>query len=80
MVKIHSAKELYNEYREHMAKLADTRNALALMQWDQETYMPAERGGFPGAADCKYFRTGTWSCHIRKTGGPFEFIERSCRN
>lgn len=46
MVKISSAKQLYKEYRDHMAKLADTRNALALMQWDQETYMPPKGGGF----------------------------------
>lgn len=46
MVKISSAKQLYKEYREHMSKLADTRNALALMQWDQETYMPPKGAGF----------------------------------
>lgn len=45
-MKISSAKQLYKEYRDHLAKLADTRNAQALMQWDQETYMPPKGGGF----------------------------------
>ncbi|MDP4130061.1 MAG: carboxypeptidase M32 [Bacteroidota bacterium] len=46
MLKIHSDKEQYAAYREHMTRLADIRNALALMQWDQETYMPAKGAGF----------------------------------
>jgi carboxypeptidase Taq len=46
MLKISSGKELYTEYREHMGKLADIRNALALLQWDQETYMPSKGAGF----------------------------------
>ena len=29
-----------------MRKLADVRAALALMQWDQETYLPAKGAGF----------------------------------
>ena len=41
-----SHQELYNQYREHMRKLADVRAALALMQWDQETYMPSKGAGF----------------------------------
>src|SRR5580693_7170743 len=39
-------KKVYESYREHMRKLADVRAALALMQWDQETYMPARGSGF----------------------------------
>jgi carboxypeptidase Taq len=46
MMKISTGKELYSAYREHMAKLADIRNALALMQWDQETYMPVKGTDF----------------------------------
>ncbi|HZK64346.1 MAG TPA: carboxypeptidase M32, partial [Puia sp.] len=46
MLKIHSVKEQYAAYREHMSRLADIRNALALMQWDQETYMPPKGAGF----------------------------------
>src|ERR1700688_1724313 len=33
-------------YRQHMRKLADVRAALAMMQWDQETYMPVKGSGF----------------------------------
>jgi carboxypeptidase Taq len=40
MLKTPSNNEQYERYREHMRKLADVRSALALMQWDQETYMP----------------------------------------
>ena len=36
----------YDLYRQHMRKLADIRAALALMQWDQETYMPVKGSGF----------------------------------
>ncbi|MFI5154337.1 MAG: carboxypeptidase M32 [Chitinophagales bacterium] len=32
----------YSEYKTHMQKLADLKNALALLQWDQETYLPAK--------------------------------------
>jgi carboxypeptidase Taq len=46
MIKLPSDKELYATYRDHMAKLADIRNALALMQWDQETYMPSKGAEF----------------------------------
>ena len=46
MIKIAGSKELYNDYREHMRKLADVRAALALMQWDQETYLPVKGAGF----------------------------------
>jgi carboxypeptidase Taq len=40
------SKALYETYRKHMHKLADVRSALALMQWDQETYMPPKGSGF----------------------------------
>jgi carboxypeptidase Taq len=46
MIKTASSKELYESYRQHMRKLADTRAALALMQWDQETYLPVKGAGF----------------------------------
>src|SRR6478672_1471880 len=32
--------ELYELYKSKMQRIADIRNASALMQWDQETYMP----------------------------------------
>src|SRR5262245_11726318 len=46
MIKIEGTKERYNAYRDHMQKLADIRAALALMQWDQETYMPEKGADF----------------------------------
>src|SRR5450432_204372 len=39
-------RNLYETYREHMRKLADVKAALALMQWDQETYLPPKGAGF----------------------------------
>jgi carboxypeptidase Taq len=42
MIKTTNSSELYETYRQHMRKLADVRAALALMQWDQETYLPAK--------------------------------------
>jgi carboxypeptidase Taq len=46
MIKISSVKERYSAYRHQLAELADVRNALALMQWDQETYMPVKGADF----------------------------------
>jgi carboxypeptidase Taq len=46
MIPIPSQKKLYETYRQHMRKLADVKAALALMQWDQETYLPSRGAGF----------------------------------
>jgi carboxypeptidase Taq len=46
MTKPNGRRELYESYAEHMRKLADVRAALALMQWDQETYMPEKGASF----------------------------------
>jgi carboxypeptidase Taq len=46
MTNSESNNKYYEVYRQHMHKLADVRAALALMQWDQETYMPARGAGF----------------------------------
>src|SRR5450432_265737 len=46
MIKTADSRELYETYRQHMRKLADVRSALALMQWDQETYLPVKGSGF----------------------------------
>lgn len=34
--------ELYQQYRERMERVADVRFATAVLQWDQETYLPAK--------------------------------------
>lgn len=36
-----STKELYNDYKSKMQKIADVKMAAGVLQWDQETYMPA---------------------------------------
>ncbi len=46
MKKVESGRERYESYRQHMRKLADVRAALALMQWDQETYLPSKGANF----------------------------------
>jgi carboxypeptidase Taq len=35
-----TAKGLYRQYREQLAKIADVKYAAAVLQWDQETYLP----------------------------------------
>ncbi len=39
-------KKLYQDYTQHMQKIADVRYAIAVLQWDQETYMPEKGAGF----------------------------------
>jgi len=39
---------LYQQYKQHMQKIADVKNALAVLQWDQETYLPAKGAAFRG--------------------------------
>lgn len=40
--------QLYEEYKRKMHRIADVRNANALLQWDQETYLPAKGAAFRG--------------------------------
>ncbi len=42
MVNIATTGKLYSEYKVHLQKIADMRFAIAVLQWDQETYMPAK--------------------------------------
>ncbi len=37
-----NAAELYNSYQTKMQKIADVKYAAAVLEWDQETYMPAK--------------------------------------
>ncbi len=46
MIKTTNSRVQYEKYRSHMRKLADLRASLALMQWDQETYLPKNGAGF----------------------------------
>ncbi len=37
-----ATKELYSEYKKHMQRIADVKYASAVLQWDQETYLPVK--------------------------------------
>ena len=43
-----STKELYEEYTARMKKIADVRHAAAVLQWDEETYLPPKGAAFRG--------------------------------
>ncbi|PSL50209.1 carboxypeptidase Taq [Chitinophaga niastensis] len=43
-----STAELYADYKIKVQKIADVRNALAVLGWDQETYLPEKGAGFRG--------------------------------
>ena len=48
MVLTKSTRDLYTEYVQRMQKVADVRNAAAVLQWDQETYLPPKGASFRG--------------------------------
>lgn len=60
--------ELYNEYCEYMKRVADVRYAAAVLQWDQETYMPEK--GANGRA--RQLATLSELAHEMATSGSFE--------
>lgn len=43
-----STAELYTEYKVKMEQVADVRNAIAVLGWDQETYLPEKGATFRG--------------------------------
>src|SRR5882672_6946757 len=43
-----STKDLYEEYTGRMKKIADVKNAAAVLQWDEETYLPPKGASFRG--------------------------------
>ena len=43
-----TTRELYNSYKEKMNRIADIKYASALLQWDQETYLPAKAAAIRG--------------------------------
>jgi carboxypeptidase Taq len=43
-----STNELYQSYTGKMTRVADVRHASAVLQWDQETYMPAKGAALRG--------------------------------
>lgn len=42
MLQQQSSADLYNDYAERLRRIADIRYAEAVLQWDQETYMPQQ--------------------------------------
>lgn len=40
--------ELYQQYNSKMRRIADVKNALAVLQWDQETYLPTKGAALRG--------------------------------
>jgi carboxypeptidase Taq len=48
MVLTKSSNELYSEYETRMRKIADIKNAAAVLEWDQETYLPRKGAAFRG--------------------------------
>ncbi|MFM9908509.1 MAG: carboxypeptidase M32 [Chitinophagaceae bacterium] len=43
-----STENLYAQYKERMRRIADVRYASAVLQWDQETYLPSKGASFRG--------------------------------
>lgn len=43
-----TTQELYSLYKEKMRKIADVKHATAVLQWDQETYLPQKGATFRG--------------------------------
>lgn len=43
-----SSAELYNEYKTKMQQIADVKYASAVLQWDQETYLPPKGNEYRG--------------------------------
>lgn len=43
-----TSKELYGQYNKHLSKIADVKYAAAVLQWDQETYLPPKGADFRG--------------------------------
>jgi carboxypeptidase Taq len=48
MILTKTSKDLYDSYHERMQKIADIKNAVAVLQWDQETYLPVKGAAFRG--------------------------------
>lgn len=43
-----NTQQLYTDYQQQMQRIADVRHANALLQWDQETYLPPKGAHFRG--------------------------------
>jgi len=48
MVLTTSTSDLYSDFESRMRKIADLKNSAAVLQWDQETYLPPKGADFRG--------------------------------
>lgn len=48
MVLTKSSQDLYTDFTDRMQKIADVKYSAALLQWDQETYLPQKGAAFRG--------------------------------
>lgn len=48
MILTKSTKDLYTEYADRMRKIADVKYAAAVLEWDQETYLPPKGAEYRG--------------------------------
>src|ERR1700754_1702589 len=48
MVLTKSTADLYTDYTDRMQKIADIKYSAAVLQWDQETYLPPKGAAFRG--------------------------------
>jgi carboxypeptidase Taq len=48
MILTKTAKDLYAQYTDGMQKIADVKYSAAVLQWDQETYLPSKGADFRG--------------------------------
>ncbi|MHA4808180.1 carboxypeptidase M32 [Flavitalea flava] len=48
MVLTKSTSDLYKEYEALLRKIADVKNSMAVLQWDEETYLPPKGAAFRG--------------------------------
>ena len=74
MVNIASKEKLYGLYKAHMQKIADIRYAIAVLQWDQETYMPAKSIRYRAQQIATLSETAHKSFTAKKTGQLLEAL------
>ena len=46
MLQFYFVMDKYEDYKNYQAKIADLKNSLAVLQWDQEVYLPTKGAGF----------------------------------
>lgn len=77
--------QLYGEYVEEMRKIADLRYSSAILQWDQETYMPVKGARYRGQQIAsitelshRFFTASTFGDLLRKLldDGTLSFVQR----